>query len=159
MNKDFKTLIAPFLFEGKEFCPQFLNHVEGWPTLKVMDVWNPDEEEELSSENVSYIESTPNSLTLGINDLKLGRYIATFTVIGGEVVLEFLVKQDFEENDNTELKLMFEGIKTSSRPIKKNKPVWVYQMELNKALKNEDFATAALIRDQMKELGYEIKNS
>lgn len=150
MNKEFKTLIAPYLFEGKTFAPTLLTLVVGWPKIKVSDYMKY---ENLDCEGLGFVSYTDSSLviTLGGNYFHQCCKLVIADVDGKLIVesCEYAIAEPHITHEQMEE--MFVGIEITKRggPPKSK---WAWEMEINKALKNEDYEKAAELRDQMEGL-------
>jgi hypothetical protein len=156
MTKEFKEIIAPFLFEGKEYCPQFCQFVDGWPTIKYKaDRWHPEEKVKVSNENVQVVSYDDNSITVLAGNEQQGFYLITITELEGKAIVECCKKtpiiHQFQQPHEQQIINLFHEIKIGERVFTKSALVW--QMELHMALKNEDYKKAAEIRDAMTKAG------
>lgn len=169
MTKEFKEIIAPFLFEGKEYCPQFLAFVDGWPTITYQNQWKLVEKLKISNEQIQVIKYGDNHITVLAGNQYQGRFFITITEINGKANVEFCeqVNVDVDVNghlipmarhgellEEQQIINLFHEIKIGQRVYSKSASVW--QMELNMALKNEDFEKAAEIRDAMSKQGIKV---
>jgi hypothetical protein len=166
MTKEFKEIIAPFLFEGKEYCPQFCSFVDGWPEITIQDQWHRPEKQKISNENVTVVHETDNSIWITAGNQYQGNFLIVITELDGKAIVESCEKVYVDEEGRptnyallprlSEEKLigMFHDVKIGERIYTKSAAVW--QMELNIALKNEDYNKAAEIRDAMQKAGVRI---
>lgn len=158
MTKEFKEIIAPFLFEGKEYCPQFCSYIDGWPKITFKDEWHRPEKQKLSNENVRVFETEKNCIKVIAGNEAQGEFLIVITHFDGRAYVEFAQKIDDAENypplRESFISNEFTDIKIKERVYKKSGAVW--QMELNIAINNEDYKKAAQIRDAMKKEGINI---
>lgn len=152
MKKEFKEIIAPFLFEGKEYCPQFCSYIDGWPSITFKDEWHRPEKQKVSNENVRVFETGNHHIKVLAGNEVQGYCLITISHYEGKAYVEFAIKvddpNDFPAIPEEKISNEFTDIKIKERVHKKSASVW--QMELNLALQNENYEKASEIRDVMK---------
>jgi hypothetical protein len=157
MTQEFKTAIAPYFFEGNTFCPTFISKINGWPDVsEVNEYKNFPQSKVLDCEKILFIESTADTLKVICGGEWQSDYLVTIVFVEGNLVIEsceewtepqpneddLISHEDFENS--------FAGIVIGRRK-NQQKSAWAYKMELERAIKREDYKRASEIRDEMVE--------
>ena len=75
MNKEFKTAIAPHLFEGQTFCPTLICTLNGWPdVIEANEYRHFPQSKSLDTENVVFVKATDDTLQLMCGGQWQGNY-------------------------------------------------------------------------------------
>lgn len=165
MTKEFKTAIAPHLFEGRTFCPTLIGTLNGWPeVIETNEYKNFPQSKLLDTESVHFVESTATTLKIICGGEWQGDHVVTIVFDNGMLIIESCeeLTDNIPDEDNLisheDFENSFAGIVVGRR---KNsiKSAWAYKMEIDRAVAREDYETARDITAEMEELGIKLPTS
>jgi len=165
MTKEFKTAIAPHLFEGRTFCPTLIATLNGWPeVMEANEYKNFPQSKALDTESVNFLDSTDTTLKIVCGGEWQKDHLVTIVFDSGMVMVEScelfteLLPAEDDLISHEDFENSFTGIIIGQR---KNsiKSAWAYKMELDRAVAREDYKLAGEIRDEMGELNIKLPTS
>lgn len=154
MTREFLTVLAPYVIEGKEFVPHLIVFADAWPKdIESTNEYDFKETDKLKADNIGLVSHTDESITICCHGAEQAPHLVTLIVIEGKLTVEsaHTTPQFIRRIDNEQWELMFNGIDVGLRP-EKVQPRWWYQQRIKDCIDREDYATAARLRDEVNQL-------
>ena len=150
MNKDFKLALMPYLFDGSQFVTYMLQNIPNWPQISMKEFFDDEEEfdEPLDTENCEFVDYTEDTLIISCG----GDWQEPQTVVIGFIdgQIQVIDAAPYELIDGIDYG-MFEALFWDLVEFipKEVKSITLLNLELEVALRKEDYLLAAKLRDEL----------
>jgi hypothetical protein len=148
MNKKFKIALLPYLFYEGDFEPYLLSEIPNWPHIKVKELDGETIYEPVDTENLEFLAYSDETLAIVCG----GDWQEPHTVVIGLVddqprVLSYDAS-DFDDGYTYDfIEGLFDDVHGEYKPPRKT--IKELQVELDKAIEEEDYLKAAKLRDEI----------